>query len=150
MIRKYNLHIAWLIAVMSLIISLFSSELYDVPVCKLCWLQRVCLYPLALILGVAAYYEDKRSVIKYAFPLSTLAFFIALYHYLEQMVPGFAPIGACGGDPLLSCTITHFKLLGFITYPFLSMLASLMISVALLLGLKKDSSDEEQNEGENS
>lgn len=147
--RKYHLHIAWLIAVMSVVVTLSSSEFYNIPVCELCWYQRICIYPLALMLGVAAYKEDHRGIIKYALPLSILAFLFGLYHYLEQMLPGFAPVELCGVETLMSCSLTHFKWLGFITYPFLSMSASLLISVALLVGPKYASVAEDKPEGEN-
>ncbi len=147
--RKYHLHIAWLIAVMAVLITLFSSEFYNVPVCELCWYQRICIYPLAVMLGIAAYCDDHRGILKYALPLSILAFLFGLYHYLQQMVPGFAPIELCGVESLVSCSLTHFKWLGFISYPFLSMLASALITAALLLGPKASSVDDSNTTGDN-
>jgi len=57
----------------------------------------------------------------------------ALYQYLQQMIPSFAPINVCGTGP--DCSSVHLKLLGFMTYAFLSMIAC--IAMIVLLGLAK-------------
>lgn len=136
MLRDYGLYLAWLIAVAGLIISLFASEVFNLPVCHLCWYQRVCLYPLAIILGIASFYED-RSIANYAIPLCVLGFLFALYQYLQQMIPGFAPINFCSTQGP-SCTLIHFKLLGFITFPFLTLLATVVMTALLFIAKTKN------------
>lgn len=128
--HRYALYFAWLIAIACLLGSLYLSEVLYEPVCLLCWYQRVALYPLVLLLGIAAYQND-RAVVKYALPLSLLALLLALYQYAMQLFPAFFPLHLCGPGP--SCYATPFKLLGFITAPFLSFSASLLITVLLLL-----------------
>jgi disulfide bond formation protein DsbB len=128
--RHYALYFAWLIALTCLLGSLYSSEILKMPVCLLCWYQRIALYPLALILGIATYRDD-RAVIHYALPLSLLAMLIALYQYLMQMFPTLFPLQLCGLGP--SCYAMHFKLLGFITYPFLSLLTAVLITAFIVL-----------------
>ena|SRR3990167_2464806 len=128
-LRNYALYFAWLIAVVSLLVTLYSSEVLHMPVCHLCWYQRIALYPLSIILGIAAYYNDTK-ICKYALPLAIISMLFALYQYLMQMIPGFAPIELCGVGP--SCAETHFKLLGFMTYPLLSFMAALFIAILLL------------------
>lgn len=133
-LRNYSLYLAWVIALCSLIISLYSSEVLKMPVCHLCWYQRCCLYPLAIILGIAAYYNDN-AIYRYTLPLAIIAMLFALYQYLLQMIPNFAPIELCGLGP--SCSETSFKIWGFVTYPLLSFLAALLIAVLLLLSRKE-------------
>lgn len=128
-LRNYALYFAWIIAVVALVVSLYSSEILEMPVCHLCWYQRIALYPLAIILGIAAYYND-HEIFKYTLPLSLIAMLLAFYQYLTQMIPGFSPIEWCGVGP--SCAAIHFKLLGFITYPLLSFSAALSITLLLL------------------
>jgi disulfide bond formation protein DsbB len=97
--------------------------------CTLCWYQRILMYPLVLILGVASYRQD-RSVVVYALPLSLLGVGVSLFHYLDQKIPGFGPPGLCSGG--VPCSAAYIDWLGFITIPFLALVAFAGISAALL------------------
>ncbi len=132
-VKKYSLYLAWLIALAALLVSLYFSEIQQLPVCHLCWYQRICFYPLAIILGIAAYRDDTKIAI-YTLPLTIIGLLFAVYQYLEQMIPNFSPIGFCsqGAD----CSQIHFKLLGFITFPFLSILAAIIIGLLLVISSK--------------
>lgn len=131
-IRQSSLYIAWLIAIVALVVSVYSSEALNMAVCHLCWYQRVCIYPLALILGVAAYCDDS-SVVKYALPLAFIGMVLGIYQYIQQMIPGFAPIHLCGAHGGPDCATIHFRWLGFITYPFISFIGSFVICVLLIM-----------------
>lgn len=131
--RYYSLYFAWLLALIMTIVSLYFSVVKHWPVCNLCWYQRVCIYPLVIILGIAAYRED-HGIVKYTMPLAILGFLFSLYQYLEQMVTSFALINLCGvGGP--DCSDIHFQGLGFITFPFLGMIGSLVITVFLSMAV---------------
>lgn len=131
--RRYSLYFAWVIALLATMVSLYFSVVKHWPVCHLCWYQRICIYPLAIMLGIAAYHEE-HGVAKYAMPLAILGFLFALYQYLEQMVAGFAPINLCGaGGP--ACSHIHFQWLGFITFPFLGMIACAAIIFFLIVAV---------------
>src|SRR5690606_39336938 len=98
--------------------------------CVLCWYQRILMYPLALILGVTTYRQDGRAF-AYSLPLSALGMVAALYHVLDQNVPGFGNAAVCqGGVP---CSAKYINWLGFISIPVLSLTAFTGISVLLLL-----------------
>ena len=125
---RYYLYLAWLITLIATMSTLYLSIIRGIPVCNLCWYQRICLYPLAILLGIAAYREDS-NIIFYALPLTALGFLFSLYQYLEQMIPNFTPIAFCGAGP--DCHTIHFQLLKFITWPFLSLLAT--VAIAFLL-----------------
>ena len=131
-VRQWLLFIAWLIALASLIATLYASDVLAIPVCHLCWYQRICIYPLALILGIATFRNDGNIGI-YTIPLAAVGALFALYQYLQQMIPGFKLIDVCVAGP--NCSDIHLKLLGFITYPFLSMLVCIFIII--LLGVAK-------------
>lgn len=131
--RQVALFLAWIIVLIAFLVSLYSSIVKLMPVCHLCWYQRVCLYPLVVILGMGGFVDDVRSAV-YALPLSLIACVLALYQYIIQWYPQLESIGICGLGP--KCSDVHFKLLGFITYPFLSLLASIAISALLLIALK--------------
>lgn len=49
-----RLYLAWVVALAATLGSLSFSEGRGFVPCVLCWFQRVALYPLALLLGIAA------------------------------------------------------------------------------------------------
>lgn len=133
MSRQSALFLAWIIAVVAVIVTLYNSVVDLMPVCTLCWYERIGIYPLVIILGIGAFVDDKRSAV-YALPLSLISSVFALYHYMLQWHPQLESIGLCGLGP--RCSDISFKYWGFITYPFLSLITSLVISVLLIAALK--------------
>jgi disulfide bond formation protein DsbB len=128
--QQWCLFIAWLIALISMLITLYASDILNIPACHLCWYQRICIYPLTIILGIACYRNDP-DVTFYSLPLAALGSIFGLLQYLEQIIPGFSPIDVCGLGP--SCSDIHIHLLGFITFPLLSIIACGMITMLLIL-----------------
>lgn len=134
-IRTYLAYISWLIALMGMLGSLFFSEIMKLPPCLLCWYQRIALYPLVVLLPVGIVLNDKR-VKWYALPLSVIGLFIAIYHNL--LYYGFIPESIAPCTAGVSCTTKQIELLGFITIPLLSLIAFLIITVALILYTVKE------------
>nr|WP_281975091.1 disulfide oxidoreductase [Halobacillus litoralis] len=131
--KSYHLYFAWLISVIATLGSLYLSEIKGFIPCELCWYQRIFMYPLSILLGIATFYNE-RQIIKYALPLSIIGGSISLFHYMEQKVPGFAQIKPCTqGVP---CSAEYFNWLGFITIPFLALTAFTLITVILWWGRK--------------
>ena len=124
----YLLYFAWLIALFSMLGSLYFSEILHFVPCSLCWWERVCLFPLVLILGIASFRSDCRIII-YAFPLAMGGLFIALFHYLQQKGPAFLHMDFC--DRYNPCTQDPLNLLNFITLPLLA--AACFLCIAILL-----------------
>ncbi|MFC3040525.1 disulfide oxidoreductase [Virgibacillus xinjiangensis] len=129
------LYFAWFVSLTATLGSLYFSEIRGFIPCELCWYQRILMYPLTLILGIGTFQNDW-SVKKYVLPLASIGWFISLFHYLEQKVPGFAEIKPCvNGVP---CTTEYINWGGFITIPFLAFTAfSLIIFMMLLARLPK-------------
>lgn len=126
---EYGLYLAWLAALIATGGSLFFSEVRQFVPCTLCWYQRILMYPLVLLLGVASFRSD-RHIIPYVLPLSLLGAGIALFHYLEQKIPGFGAPELCrAGVP---CSTEYINWLGFITIPLLSLVAFSFISLLLV------------------
>jgi disulfide bond formation protein DsbB len=63
--------------------SLYYSEIVGFVPCTLCWYQRICMYPLAVILPIAAARGDE-GVRRYVTPLAVVGAGISAYHYLVQ------------------------------------------------------------------
>ncbi|WP_212925780.1 disulfide oxidoreductase [Oceanobacillus sp. J11TS1] len=128
--RQLFLYLAWLVAVVATLGSLYFSEIRGFVPCELCWYQRILMYPLAVILGIATF-QNELTVKKYVLPLSIIGWFISLYHYLLQNVPGFAEIKPCANG--VPCSGQYIDLLGFITIPFLALTAFTLIILFMLL-----------------
>jgi disulfide bond formation protein DsbB len=62
-------YIAWITALLGTVGSLFFSEVMLMPPCVLCWYQRIAMYPLVLIIGIAIATRDS-GFRRYALPLS--------------------------------------------------------------------------------
>jgi disulfide bond formation protein DsbB len=129
-IKPYNLYLAWLVAVAATLGSLYFSEIRGFIPCELCWYQRILMYPMSLILGIAAFY-DEHKIKKYVLPLSILGILVSSFHYMEQKIPGFAVIKPCTqGVP---CNIQYINWFGFVTIPFLALTGFVLITLLLLL-----------------
>lgn len=133
MIRQYSLYLAWLVAVIATGGSLFFSEWMHFVPCELCWYQRIFMYPLVILLGIATYKNDQ-AIIPYVRVLSTIGMCISLFHYLEQKVPSMREVLPCSNG--VPCSGQYINWLGFITIPFLALVSFTLIHLLLLLGNK--------------
>jgi len=127
------LFLAWFVAGVSTLGSLFFSYVMEFAPCVLCWYQRVFLFPLVLILAVGLFPFD-RKVVKFALPLAIAGWVTALYHNL--LYTGIIPESIQPCSKGVSCTEEYIELFGFLTIPMLSLLSFSTIA-ALLIVLKR-------------
>ncbi|MCL7416529.1 MAG: disulfide bond formation protein B [Halalkalicoccus sp.] len=99
--------------------SLSFSEVLGLVPCDLCWYQRVFMYPLVPILGIAAF-ENRPEIAPTALALTVPGATVAAYHSAIQRVG----TGACtvGGG----CTTIQYELFGF-SIPNMALLAFLLV-----------------------
>ena len=71
---------------MATVSSLFLSEIAGFPPCKLCWYQRIFMYPQVIVLGVGYLLNDLKARLM-AIILSGIGAAIAIYHILVQFFP---------------------------------------------------------------
>ena len=125
----YGLYLAWLIAIIATGGSLYFSEIRLFAPCTLCWYQRILMYPMTIVLGLASY-RQSTVITPYVLPLTMLGAGVSLFHYLEQKVPSFGAPSLCRqGVP---CNTEYINLLGFITIPFLALTAFTLITLLLI------------------
>ena len=106
----------------------FSLGLGLVP-CELCWYQRILLYPLTVVLGVATL-DDRPRVARTVLPLSGLGVVVAAYHVLLQLRPTLEATCSVGGG----CSSILYPMAGgLLTIPRLSLIAFVLVT-ALTLG----------------
>lgn len=123
------LFVAWLVALAASLGALFVGEVMGQAPCNLCWHQRACMFPLAIVLAVGSFRADAGSW-RYALPLVAAGILFAGFHSLQYA--GLVPesIRPCGAGP--SCTSADMTLFGSIPLPYLSLAAFTMIAVLLL------------------
>ena len=125
---------SWAAAISAMLGSLFFSQVMHFIPCALCWYQRILMYPLVCIIGIAVYKGD-RTVYKYVLPLSVIGMIVSLYHYSIQKLPFMQEFQVCtGGVP---CSGQYINWLGFITIPFLAFIAFTIITLCMLTIRKK-------------
>jgi len=121
--------LAWITSIVSLVGSLFFSEVMKFVPCNFCWYQRILMYPLVIVLGVAFYQQDHK-VTRYVLPLSFLGIIVSGYHYALQKIPALKAFEVCtSGVP---CSGQYINWLGFITIPLLAFVGFMIITICML------------------
>ncbi len=120
---------AWLIASISTLGALFFGEVMKLPPCVLCWYQRICMFPLVLILPVGLFPFD-RKVIRYALPLAVIGWPFAIFHVL--LIAGVIPESIKPCTQGIPCSEKVIEFFGFVTIPLLAAVAFSII-IALLV-----------------
>lgn len=124
------LFLTWLLVSVSTLGSLFFSHIMDFAPCVLCWYQRICLFPLVIILATGLFPFDKR-VITYSLPLAIAGGLTAFYHNL--LYSGIIPQELQPCSKGISCTEKYIDLFGFFTIPMLSLISFLAVIILLFL-----------------
>lgn len=129
---------SFLIALIATLGSLFFSEVMQFIPCSMCWYQRIFMYPLVLIFLINLLYPDDK-LLKYSMPLVLIGLFFSIYHNLLMF--GIIPESVVPCVQGVPCSTEYIDWLGFITIPFLSLIAYSAILVFMLF-YKKEISNE--------
>jgi hypothetical protein len=122
--------LAFLVATGATLGSLYFSEVADFVPCRLCWFQRIAMYPLSVILLVGALRKDA-GVRWYAVPLATIGAAISGWHTLIEWRPALDN-GQCElTGP--SCTFVWFREFGFLSLATMALIGFLTILILLLV-----------------
>jgi disulfide bond formation protein DsbB len=106
--------------------SLYYSEVVGFPPCELCWYQRIAMYPLPLLLGLAAVRRDP-GVRPYAMAVAGVGALISAYHTQLEWFP--AQESMCSAA--LPCSVPWFRTLGVFTLASMA-LSGFLFTIALL------------------
>lgn len=126
-----ELWIAWAVALVATLGSLFFSEYAHFVPCRLCWFQRIAMYPLAVVLLVGALRRDVRIAVQYAFVLPIVGAAVAIYHVYIELNPGAESASCQAGG--VSCATRWIDEYGYVTIPVLALTAFVAILVLLAL-----------------
>lgn len=134
-LKKNVLYIAWVQALAALLGSLYFSQVLSLPPCILCWIQRIFMFPLVLIIAVGIARKDK-GLPYYALPLSIPGFLVAFYQHLLQVNIISEKLAPCSVG--VSCVTKYWSLFDFVTLPLLSAVAFAVITVCMLIFLQSN------------
>ncbi|MFZ3012013.1 MAG: disulfide bond formation protein B [Minisyncoccia bacterium] len=128
-IDKHFLVLSFFISLFASIFPLVYSEIANFLPCYLCWWQRIFMFPLVLMFGVALWDKD-RKVIRYAMPLLCVGFLLSAYqnffYYFGQN--SNLPCDASG----VSCYQRLVSVFGgYISIPMLALTAFLSLLTIL-------------------
>ena len=129
-LERSSLYIALLAAWIAMLGSLYFSEVSHYIPCTLCWYQRILMYPQTLILAIGLLRKDENTP-HFVLPFSILGIGVSTYHVLLEKTDWFSGASTCQvGVP---CTLIWFNWFGFITIPFLALIAFLVITVSAII-----------------
>jgi disulfide bond formation protein DsbB len=128
------LYIVWFISIISMLGSLYFSEIARYWPCTLCWYQRIAVYPLVFMIPVALIKKDW-NVYLYILPLNIIGTIISVFHNMiyYNLIP--ETTGPCTLG--ISCTTQYIEWLGFITIPNLALMAFMAINLLMVFYIKK-------------
>ena len=121
---------AFALAVIAVAGSLFFSEHANFIPCRLCWYQRIAMYPLVVLLLGAALRRDVRGALFYGVPLAVIGAGVSIYHIYIEYHPEAETPGCKIGAP---CTTRWIDEYGYITMPVLALTAFVAIVALLVL-----------------
>ena len=130
LLNKKWLKLAFAVALIATAGSLFYSEAAGFNPCRLCWFQRIFMYPQVILLGIALAKKDSK-IIDYILPLSAVGLIISIYHnyiFYNAISSAVCAIGE-------SCVTQYVLEFGYVTIPMMSLTAFALI-IAFVLSKK--------------
>lgn len=117
------LPLAFAIALISTLGSLYYSGIAHFRPCRLCWWQRIFMYPLVPFLGIAAF-KKERDAAWYAAPLLVGGLGYSAYHTQLRWFPEQG--SSCEAEA--ACTSVWVNTFGFASIPFMAFCGFLAIA----------------------
>lgn len=130
--------LALLVAAVASAGSLYLSEVAHFPPCRLCWYQRLTMYPLVPLLALGVW-TGRQAVRWLAFALASAGAAISAWHVLVERYPSLET-GAC--DPTNPCSIIWVERFGYLTIPTMA-LSGFVLIATLMVVARRDALDQE-------
>ena len=127
-VQPVALWLAWAVALVATLGSLYYSEVAHFIPCTLCWYQRIAMYPLAIVLGIAAFRQD--GGIWRTQSVASVGLAISIYHAFIEWFPNL-DAGFCSAD--VPCSAAYITEFGFVGIPFMAGCGFAIIIVLLLM-----------------
>ena len=137
-VRRLGLWLAWFVALVTTLGSLYFSQVAHFTPCALCWYQRIAMYPLSIVLLVAALRRD-RGITWYVVPVATIGGLFAAYHTQLQAFPQQHSAFCTLTEP---CTVRYVWEFGFVSLPFMALSAFVFVITMTVVAARADISQE--------
>ncbi len=140
-VKDHALNLYLTLLVIAAMGSLYYSEVADFTPCKLCWWQRIFIFPQILLILVAKFKKQKdenaistikRDVWSYLSWMTGFALFVSMVH---NYVYYFGKENSVTCDAAASCKAYYVYEYGFVTIPFMAL--GLLISLVTVLLVRK-------------
>ena len=128
-IKTHGILVAFVVALVAMLGSLTFSNILGYEPCKLCWYQRIFMYPQVFLLGLALVLKEK-TIVPYAILLAVIGGTISAYHFIVQLGIFPAPCSVSGYS--VSCAKVFVLQFGYITIPLMALTASVLIILSLM------------------
>ena len=132
------LWLGWLVAAVCMGGSLYFSDVAHFVPCELCWYQRICMYPMAVVLLIAAIRKDT-GIWRYALPPLVIGVAVAIYHTQLQAFPDQHSF--CSAT--IPCNVRYVWEFGFVSLPFMALAGFCFIIAMVLLARATDALDDD-------
>lgn len=132
-LEPLRLWLAFAVAATATLGSLYFSEVANFTPCRLCWFQRIAMFPLAVTLLVAAVRRD-RGVHWYVAPQALLGFCVSVYHYVIEWFPQLEKTSC---EVTAPCTAVWFREFGFVSLAFMAGSGFLAVLALLLVRFER-------------
>ncbi len=136
LIKKNSIYYAWAISLMAILGSLYYSQVLHLPPCILCWFQRICMYPLIVVLGFAIT-KKSRDMVLPALVLTGIGWLISIYHNLLYF--NILPEAAAPCVAGVSCTTKLTGWLAVFPIPLQALIGFTVILILLFIYWKATS-----------
>lgn len=138
---EHAIPVAFLVSLFATLGALTYSNVYAFTVCDFCWYQRIAIYPMILLLGMAVIKSDK-YIKPYVITLASAGLLVSVYHWVIHMIAVYGSKAAAEGlvpcstqGILPSCSQTEILEYGFVTIPFMA-IVTLFLVITLMLFVK--------------
>lgn len=121
--------VAWLVALVATLGSLYLSEVAHFDPCRLCWYQRIAMYPLVVVLGVGWLRRDPAARLM-GLILAGLGLLVNLWHLAVELWPTLEG-DSC--NPFNPCSLRWVEQWGFWTIPRMATVAFGLVILFLAL-----------------
>jgi len=143
-LNENSMYIALAAAWIAMCGSLYFSEVAGYVPCLLCWYQRILMYPLAGVIAIGLLRRDA-NLPYYVLPFSLLGIGVSSYHYLLEKTDLFDGAAVCRSG--VSCTTQWINWFGFMTIPFLALIAFIVITIMAVIAMANHQPATEDAEG---
>jgi len=130
--NRYGFYFGFIVALSSMALSLFYSDIVGFAACELCWIQRYFIYPQILIFGLIIWWKEKKQLINLSGLVAFFGMFVSIYHiYIEN---GGASNLACSTyvEGSITCAARYIFEFGYITIPVMALTAQVLILLLIL------------------